>query len=93
VSLKPDVLIRFQNNKNVKNQKRSDYWDVWQGKCPVCGKNHFKNQPNGDCPLDMSKEKSAETIEAAKKLYEKAQAETIRKLDLFSRNLKKGVIS
>ena len=41
----------------------------------------------------MSKENSAETIEAAKKIYEKAQAETIRKLDSFSRNLKKGVIS
>ncbi|MBO4640934.1 MAG: hypothetical protein J5710_14375 [Treponema sp.] len=93
VSLKPDVLIRFLNNKNVKNQKRSDYWDVWPDKCPVCGKNHFKNQPNGDCPLDMSKENSAETIEAAKKIYEKAQAEAIRTLDSFSRNLKKGVIS
>ena len=93
VSLKPDVLIRFLNNKNVKNQKRNDYWDVWPDICPVCGKNHFKNQSNGDCPLDMSKENSAETIEAAKKIYEKAQAEIIRKIDLFSRNLKKGVIS
>ena len=41
----------------------------------------------------MSKENSAETIEAAKKIYEKAQAEAIRTLDSFSRNLKKGVIS
>ena len=93
VSLKPDVLIRFLNNKNVKNQKRNDYWDVWPDICPVCGKNHFKNQSNGDCPLDMSIENSAETIEAAKKYYEKIQAEISTNLKSFSGKLKKGVIS
>ena len=93
VSLKPDVLIRFLNNKNVKNQKRNDYWDVWPGKCPVCGKNHFKNQPNGDCPLDMSKENTAETIEAARIVYLNKEKVISDSLHLFLKKNRKGVIS
>ncbi len=92
VSLKEDVLTRF-NNTVVKKEEKTNYWDIWPNICPVCGRHHYKNQPNGDCPLDMSQENSSETIETAKLAYDKMKAEMYKSLDLFRTKLIKGVIS
>ena len=55
--------------------------------------NHFKNQSNGICPLDMSKENTAETIEAARIVYLNKDKEISDSLYLFLKKNRKGVIS
>lgn len=93
VSLKSDVLARFYNSKQKENERKSTSYDIWPNECPVCGKYHFKNKPNGDCPLDMSKENSAEAIESARIAFENIQLKISESLGLFHKNLKKGEIS
>ena len=92
VSLQSDVLSRFYNSKSKKMEIKNISKDIWEDVCPVCNHNHYKNQPNGECPLDMSKENSVETIEAARVAFENIQMKVSESLCLFLKNHKKGEI-
>ncbi len=89
VSLKSDVLSRFYNSKP--KEKKNTSYDIWLKICPVCGRNHFKNQENGHCPLDMSKENSAETIKAARITFEKYEMEAFKIVHSMNKLQTKGV--